>query len=112
MRYTYDPITGVVTKHYGDGRRHVYGGENRPIVMVQGKSMPITHLIWVLMVGRLPYEDCVIDHKNNCPVDNRWKNLQEISKSINIKKRKYERQCICERCLARRAHIRYYKGSV
>lgn len=91
-QYQYDPITGELTQASGKtvGSR-LRRGRLRINSAIVGQIYA-THLIWLLVHGRLPYEGHVIDHKNNDPSDDRWDNLQEITKSEDCSKDYSENQ--------------------
>lgn len=90
--FRYDPETGVVTMVKYLGLREV--GEvrvgTRPLKgrlkIFVGRYVPATHIIWAIMHDRYPLPGMVIDHKDNDPSNDRFKNLQEITKQQNTKK--------------------------
>jgi hypothetical protein len=67
--------------------------------MWNGEMKPYSHVCWFLYYGVWPRENYVLDHINNCPVDNRIDNLQEITVSHNmLKARNADKPCKCNHC--------------
>jgi hypothetical protein len=84
----YDPATGVFTWLVRTGARGNVGsvaGSVKKVgyryISVDGTSYLAHRLAWLYMTGKLPTES--IDHKDMNPVNNRWGNLREASKSEN-----------------------------
>lgn len=113
VRYSIDTVLGIVTdtkkgKNVGGpaggnrGRvpRQMNRGLRRNIrlrVSVSGYSTLIcrSRLVWSLANGRWPRPGFVIDHKNDDPMDDAARNLQEITQSDNLKKRKKKCAVLC-----------------
>ena len=106
-KYKYDRKTGKVTRRKNIGRwkagtevgtKHKYGRTDT--VLLRWKqcngARPLTHLIWLMEKGAFPSPEVDIDHRNNDPLDNRWDNLREASRSEN--------------CINRRNWGKYPKG--
>lgn len=67
-------IAGSLNTH---GRRQIY---------VNAELFLASHLAWIIMTGDRPKK--LIDHKNNIPSDDRWKNLRLATFSDNSKNRR------------------------
>ena len=89
----YNPVTGLfVWKNRPDirpcvnanfrgkiaGRPNTWGHIQ---ITINGKIYVAHRLAWLVMTGKWPKE--LIDHKNNIPSDNRWKNIRQASKLQN-----------------------------
>jgi len=84
---SYDPATGHFCNRAGRGGTrpgsplgHVESNGYRRI-MVAGHRYFAHRLAWFYMTGGWP--PAVVDHKNVCPDDNRWKNLRLATRSQN-----------------------------
>lgn len=83
----YDPETGVLRwkvdrNQYvksGDEAGHLqimHKGRYRCVrVCVDGRLYIASRIIWLWMTGSFPEHD--IDHKDQCPMNNRWDNLRD-----------------------------------
>ena len=90
LGYSYDPITGDVTKPSGDinrrkktiRKKNVTKSYLRIRMKAGGKSYYLSHhtFAWYSMYGYLP--EC-IDHKNGDGLDNRLENIRESTGSLN-----------------------------
>lgn len=54
-------------------------------VTCKGTAYLSSRLAWFYMTGRWPVE---VDHKNNMPTDNSWKNLREATRMQNTRNQK------------------------
>ena len=81
-RYSYDPMTGVLTSlHTGqpitarhpDGYLYVHFG---------GRSYLAHRIIWKLMTGKEPPDE--LDHAKGQKAENRWRHLREATSSENV----------------------------
>ena len=97
--FKYDPETGEL--RYRIGRPKVRAGDlagtlthngTRRRVRVKGRPYYNTHLIWLLVYGRLPKEGYQIDHINRDPLDDRLCNLREVPPHVNTRNRNYSRK--------------------
>jgi len=85
-RLAYDPESGELTWLVGSyagrraGRLDTSGYRQ---VFIGGRRRPATHIIWLMMTGRLPSH--FIDHRNRDKADDRWANLREASRSENAR---------------------------
>lgn len=89
----YDPETGVFTRlirttnsvHVGD----VVGCPNSEgylLTRIFGGNYKLHRLAWLYMTGKWPKDET--DHKNTIRTDNRWENLRESTKTINMHNRR------------------------
>lgn len=90
----YDHETGVFTWLVAtNGRRRVgeRAGHTNPYGYVRIKVDRVLYsahrLAWLWMTGAWPTEE-QIDHRNGVRSDNRWVNLREVSRSINLQNRR------------------------
>lgn len=88
---TYDPETGVFTKHAKPRRNHTarMGWKNPAgyiVISVNADRFMAHRLAWLYMTGRWPTHD--IDHINHQRDDNRWQNLRHVSHKDNCRLRK------------------------
>lgn len=87
---TYYPISGLFVWKTNKGTRR--RGEIAGTVRVDGYTqIQVNHqlyyahrLAFLFMLGRWPIGE--VDHLNNTPADNSWKNLREVSHRENIKR--------------------------
>ena len=91
-RFSYDPITGVVTSRITRGRQvvgspvgTVVHGRLRVLFKFHSGNITIAlpDIIWVLVHGRFPLRTHDIDHINRDKLDNRLCNLREITLQEN-----------------------------
>lgn len=83
----YDPRTGIFTRIKRSSNRALAGqvaghkNDSGYLRFCIGSVRYYSHrLAWLYMTGHWPKE---IDHKNCVKTDNRWKNLRDVSRSIN-----------------------------
>jgi len=94
-KYNYDPDTGKLslrtilvgsTKKVGDdvGYRHEQTVKHikKPYLRTyfDGSHIYVHRLAWVIMTGKQPLE---VDHINGDSLDNRWRNLREVTHAQN-----------------------------
>lgn len=83
----YDPDTGVFwRKSTGQPTGRVKGGY--VYVRVVRKEYQAHRLATFYMTGHMPSADVEIDHKNSNALDNRWDNLQPLTRRENRLKRR------------------------
>jgi hypothetical protein len=91
----YSPDSGVFTwKERKKGRRFhkAVGSPNAGgylCVLIDYKSYRLNRLAWFYMTGQWPQEE--VDHKNGDRIDNRWKNLREASRLMNLENQRKAR---------------------
>jgi hypothetical protein len=84
----YDPVTGVFTWRIESGSAHINNiagviKNNGYIKIGVAKKQYLAHrLAWLYMTGEWPLAD--IDHINRSRTDNRFENLRDVSRSINL----------------------------
>jgi len=105
--YEYEPDTGIVRqtidtqqRSAGTDVRHLRRlGSTRELryrvrVYYNGVKydVMVPNIAWILLRGRLPYEDHVIDHWNGDAMDDRLENLKEKTAHHNKKNRKVSKR--------------------
>lgn len=87
----YDPNTGIFTALHSHGTR-VKGepvGYLNPagylIASFNGQSYALQRLAFLYMTGDWPVGE--VDHKDTDRVNNKWSNLRDVSKSVNLRNR-------------------------
>lgn len=55
-------------------------------IKIEGKSYYAHRLAWIMVTGAHP--EGVIDHIDHNPLNNKWKNLRDVSQADNMKNRK------------------------
>jgi HNH endonuclease len=88
----YNPDTGLFTRlvslmprwHIGEvaGSIRKIGNIAYVLIKVDGKLFLAHRLAWLYMTGKWPEKD--IDHKDGDGGNNRWANLRDVSKTINL----------------------------
>lgn len=88
--FDYNPETGVFTRlfaTFGKGGKKPVGSvagfaapDGRFYIDIKGRRYSAHRLAWLYMTGEWPVE---VDHKNRDPLDNRWANLREATRSQN-----------------------------
>lgn len=90
--FHYNPQTGVL-KWKVSPRANVKAGQHagsvdsngRLMVMVDQISYHSGRLIWLWMMGAWPLG--LIDHQDHNPLNNRWKNLRDVTQRVNAQNR-------------------------
>lgn len=83
----YDPLTGIFTRKIPKLSRRTSGiaGTLKPNGYIQisiSRKCYLAHrLAWLWMTGSWPVE---VDHKNTVRSDNRWDNLRDATRSLNM----------------------------
>lgn len=83
--FHYDPITGILYRKMISGIKRVGTPKalrGHLIVAYQGKTYPVTHIIWLFMRGRFPYD--IVEHADLNPQNNAWDNLRAGDQSDNM----------------------------
>lgn len=85
----YCPETGVLTWRVTTGARGMAGAKAGSVradgyraVKVRGRLYKAARVAWFCMTGAWPAEE--IDHINGDRDDNRWGNLREVSRAVNM----------------------------
>lgn len=87
--FYYDPDSGVVYRRvasngFKKGSVVGYKRSNSGVaVKLLGRTRCLHHIIWLYVYGYIPENQ--IDHINRDPLDNRLKNLREVSSQCNIR---------------------------
>lgn len=82
---TYDPQTGLFNRNLKDGSRRATGTLDQDgyiKISLDGRNHTAARLAHLCMTGSLPTHD--MDHINGKRSDNRWENLREVPRRINI----------------------------
>ena len=96
--FGYNPSTGwIIWRTKSRPASRVYIGQRAGTVvkkgyrriLVEGEQLPETHLIWLIVQGRLPIGE--IDHINLIKDDNRWVNLRECNRTENMRNQNVHR---------------------
>lgn len=91
-RYSYNPLTGVVTRievnpNRGTDIKKERGvfrkTDNRTIMSLIGFKKLTTHFIWCYMTGDYPPPHLFVDHVDRDVTNNQWKNLRLVTKQQN-----------------------------
>jgi len=88
--FEYSPETGILRWKNATGRRRKTGEiagckstDGRILIGFKGKLFKAHRIAWAIMTGEWP--KLQIDHINEDPSDNRWKNLRLANKSQNMR---------------------------
>ena len=91
-RYTYIPSTGLfvsnikTNKHnVGDFVGHI-NSKGYVVIKCYKQTYKAHRLAFLYMTGNFPLND--VDHINGNKSDNRWENIRDVSKCINLQNRK------------------------
>ena len=79
----YSPFTGFF---YWKKNKRIAGGKNGNgywLIKINGVKYYSHRLAWLYMNGKFP--NCEIHHKDDCRSNNKWNNLQDLSKSEHKK---------------------------
>lgn len=94
---SYDPATGLFTRLIAGRGPHVAGSiagspnQYRHIrITIDGKRYQAHRLAWFYMTCKWPVSDD-IDHRNGIRDDNRWENLREADRSLNMQNQRRAR---------------------
>ena len=89
----YDPVTGVFTWKTRTGPRNKPGmtANARSVrgyfdITIDGRKYVSHRLAWLYMHGEWPKGE--IDHINGRRDDNRWSNLRDVSRALNMQNRR------------------------
>jgi hypothetical protein len=86
----YCPETGLIIRLTNSGRRKAgeacgcISGNGYIRTSVLGVELFAHRLAWFLMTGGYPRKSEDIDHINRNKLDNRWRNLRLVSRSLNM----------------------------
>lgn len=86
--FHYDEHTGIVTRKKPVNRMRkgdlvgTDNGRGYLVVSVRNRLYYLHRIIWVIMTGEWPTKD--VDHRNRRKNDNRWCNLRDVSRSVNL----------------------------
>jgi len=117
--FDYDPTTGVLSWKHSIGRRKAgteagcIGGKGHRKVHLFGADYQTHRVIWLWMTGEWPKQE--IDHINRVRDDNRWLNLRDVTRAVNMENKvpRYPGSGVRERDPGRfTAQIRVGKRSV
>lgn len=84
----YNPVTGQFIRKISRGRFKVgeiagsLDKDGYNVIMICNKNYKSHRLAWLYMMGNWPDKD--VDHIDNDPQNNAWKNLREATESENI----------------------------
>lgn len=91
--FDYDPITGILTWKKSRSNRIKIGsvvGYKNPAgylqVRIEGKLWMVHRIVWIRQTGKTPSNE--IDHIDGCRDNNSWRNLRDVTKSVNMQNRK------------------------
>ena len=107
--FNYDPATGLLT--WSVRRRRASPGSRAGSVNHDGyirvkvlQSQHFAHRIaWLLQTGEWPKGE--VDHRNGVRDDNRWSNLRDVDRSVNMQnQRRAQRNNVSSGLLGVRAH--------
>lgn len=88
----YTPETGVLT--WKVARRHAVkagdvagfvDGNGRRMVEIDEQGYHVGPVIWLWVTGQWPVNK--VDHKDRNPLNNRWENLRDVTKSVDAQNR-------------------------
>lgn len=80
----YNPVTGEFSRA-GHDKCGTLTYQGYLSIQVAGKRYYAHRLAWFYMTGKWPENE--IDHKNRIRNDNRWENLREATRSIQMRNR-------------------------
>ena len=92
----YDPTTGIFTwiksprsSWVGKQAGYIHTTLGYVYINVFGKMYRAHRLAWLYMIGCFPIDD--IDHKNGKRSDNKFENLRDVTRSINMQNQRKTR---------------------
>ena len=90
--FHYDPDTGVFTRKTNSGRglagrtAGIAHNQGYFCLCANGKKYLAHRLAWLYVTGEWPVND--IDHINGIRADNRFANLRDVTRSVNLQNRR------------------------
>jgi hypothetical protein len=95
----YDPATGELTwRETKSGRSNgkqvgsvqpCHNGHRR-VLTIDHKMYRAHRIIWLWMTGKWPKYD--VDHEDRNALNNRWKNLRDVTRTVNNRNRKFKKR--------------------
>lgn len=77
--YHYNKKTGVFTRR-SNGKVSIQ--KKRVRIRIDGKLYIASRLAWLYVTGKWPENE--IDHRDRDPMNNRWKNLRDLTHEANL----------------------------
>lgn len=90
--FAYDPLTGLLTRRIkvsnglAGAPAGTPGKHGHLSVSVDRRLLYVHRIVWAMQTGAWP--ELEIDHKDGCPQNNRWENLRQADRSINMQNRR------------------------
>lgn len=111
----YNPDTGVFTWKISPAQRIKRGtvaGAAAEYVRIQigGRKLRAHRLAWLYMTGAWPTQE--VDHIDGDPLNNRWANLRNVSRVVNMQNQRQARSDNPTKLLGAHPHGRGYASTI